>query len=90
MACLWNPLFLWVCTYIDNMGLTPVGMQTYREFGLVENATALLLFVAIIFFLLCLKKAKPFWVRLRIVILAVGSIYFLGEEISWGYHFFSP
>jgi len=28
------------------------------------------------------------WEKLWLLILATGAIYFLGEEISWGYHLF--
>lgn len=37
-------------------------------------------------FLVCLKKAECFWEKLWLLILAAGAVYFLGEEISWGYH----
>lgn len=64
------------------------GTGRYREHGLIENATNLLLLAAIILFLLCQKKAELLWEKLWLLILAAGAIYFLGEEISWGYHLF--
>lgn len=57
------------------------------EYGLIENVTALLLLVAIVFFLMGLKNTKASWEKIWILILVAGSFYFLGEELSWGYHF---
>ena len=82
------PVVLWIYTYLDHMNALSNGVQVNREYGLIENVTNIMLFVAIIFFLLCLKKAQSLWEKMWLLILAVGTFYFLGEEISWGYHFF--
>jgi hypothetical protein len=79
---------LWIYTYVDHMNSFSNGVQVNREYGLIENVTALLLFMAIIFFLLCLKKSQSLGEKMWLLILIVGSVYFLGEEISWGYHYF--
>lgn len=82
------PIVLLVHTYCEHIYSLSSGVRIYREYGLVENATAFMLFVAIILSLLCLKKAISLWEKVWLLIIAVGSFYFLGEEISWGYHFF--
>jgi hypothetical protein len=79
---------LWIYTYIDHMNSLSSGAPVNREYGLIENATAFFLFLAIIFFILCLKKSQSLGEKMWLLILIVGSVYFLGEEISWGYHFF--
>lgn len=59
-----------------------------REYGLIENLTALFLFSAFILALrtlpLSLGKMHAVW----LVLLALGAFVFFGEEISWGQHFF--
>jgi len=80
------PVLLWVYTYVEKINSVFNGPEVYREHGLVENATNLFLLAAIVLFLVCLKKAELLWEKLWLLILAVGAIYFLGEEISWGYH----
>ena len=59
-----------------------------REFGLVENLTALFLFVAFIVAL----RALPYRIGplhgVWLVLMALGALVFCGEEISWGQHFF--
>jgi hypothetical protein len=79
---------LWIYTYIDHMNSLSSGAPVNREYGLIENATAFFLFLAIIFFILCLKKSQSLGEKMWLLILIVGSVYFLGEEISWGYHYF--
>ncbi len=81
-------VFLWVYTYFDKERRLLYGVHTYREYGIIESATVIFLFLAILLYLLCLKKAEPPWEKGWLLILAAGSFYFLGEEISWGYHFF--
>jgi len=80
------PVLLWVYTYVEKINSVFNGPEVYREHGLVENATNLFLLAAIVLFLVCLKKAELLWEKLWLLILAAGAIYFLGEEISWGYH----
>lgn len=59
-----------------------------REFGLVENMTALFLLAAFIVtlrtFRFKLGNFHLFW----LILLALGAFVFFGEEISWGQHFF--
>jgi hypothetical protein len=79
---------LWIYTYFDHMNNLSSGVLVNREYGLIENATNLFLFAALIFFILCLKKPLLLWEKIWLLILTAGTFYFLGEEMSWGYHFF--
>lgn len=81
-------VFLWIYTYLEHVNSMADGGRVYREYGLIENVTALMLFAAIMLFLLCLKKTEWLVEKVWMLILTAGAIYFLGEEISWGYHFF--
>ncbi|OPY14808.1 MAG: hypothetical protein A4E66_00287 [Syntrophus sp. PtaB.Bin001] len=82
------PVFLWAYTYFYHIYNISNGLQVYREYGFIENVTDVMLLIAIILFLVCLKKVELFWEKLWLLVLAAGAIYFLGEEISWGYHLF--
>ncbi len=62
------------------------------EYGIFEILTFLFLVAAIYFIL----RARSSAVALRIsrlpawlIVMLLGSVYFAGEEISWGQHFFS-
>lgn len=61
------------------------------EPGLIENLTALLLLFALVAGLRAFKlssgRAFPVF-RYWILLLTIGCVYFLGEEISWGQHIF--
>ena len=61
----------------------------WKENGFIENLSSFFLFVAIIF----LFKARNFYknvkfINIFLIIKILALIYFLGEEISWGQHFF--
>ena len=61
----------------------------WQENGFIENLSSLFLFIAIIF----LFKARNLYrdikfINIFLIIKILALIYFLGEEISWGQHFF--
>ena len=61
----------------------------WNENGFIENLSSLFLFFAIIF----LFKARNLYgdikfINIFLIIKILALIYFLGEEISWGQHFF--
>ena len=61
------------------------------ELGLVEIATAVFLAVAVLAAVGVLRHAREFpapWLKLWFGLFLLGCVYFLGEEISWGQHFF--
>lgn len=62
------------------------------EYGLVENATLVVLVAAIVYGVrIALMRAldpAPGWIRWWVILITLGSIFFLGEEASWGQHLF--
>ncbi len=83
------PVVLWGYVYAANGYFLLTNARVYREYGLIENLTALVLLVAIFYFLLCLRRAGALWEKGWFLVLSVGTVYFLGEEVSWGYHLFN-
>lgn len=62
------------------------------EMGIIENMTVLFLLVAIAFIFRSLAHLRhrqdvPGMLRLWLVLMILGSVYFAGEELSWGQHF---
>ena len=61
----------------------------WEENGLIENFQSLLLFFAILFLFKSYFKIKNFnLIKIFLFVKIIALIYFLGEEISWGQHFF--
>ena len=61
----------------------------WEENGFIENFQSLLLFLAILLLLKSYLKIKNFnFFKIFLFIKFIALIYFLGEEISWGQHFF--
>ena len=62
----------------------------YGEIGLMENLTVVFLLVAIIATVLFLISNKTSFKFLNVWmgIFLLGAIYYAGEELSWGQHFF--
>lgn len=61
------------------------------EFGIIETGTNLFLFLAIIFALICARRAHGWGLSgmtALLLIYAGGCFFFLGEEVSWGQHIF--
>lgn len=60
-----------------------------QENGFIENIQSLTLLVSIIIFLSLIKLAKTEKIiQIFIYLKILALIYYLGEEISWGQHFF--
>ncbi len=85
------PIIVAVMPYVARfMGVHTDGYM-YGEKGIIENITVIFLLTAIITCLLFLfAKEKIQFVSLKVwmVLFLLGSIYYAGEEISWGQHFF--
>ncbi len=61
----------------------------WQENGFVENLQSILLFLSIILIIKYRKIYKGnFLIRIFLNIYLIGLIYYFGEEISWGQHFF--
>lgn len=63
----------------------------YSETGIIENITVIFLLTAIIACLLFLFSKDRLHIsgfKVWMVIFLLGAIYYAGEEMSWGQHFF--
>ena len=85
------PIVVAVMPYIARM----VGLHTdgymYGEKGIIENLTVIFLLIAIIscvIFLFAKEKIQFKALKAWMVIFLLGAIYYAGEEMSWGQHFF--
>jgi len=59
------------------------------ENGFIENLQSTFLFLAIIFLFISFKKFNHNkLIKIFLTIKVIALIYYLGEEISWGQHFF--
>jgi hypothetical protein len=94
-----SPLWLWLPPIIlaVSLALNVLDKDMYSrwissEQGLVEVGTLVLLATAVVYgFRIVLMQASdpiPTWIRWWVLLITLGSIYFLGEEASWGQHLF--
>ena len=77
-----NPNYIFLCK--------DLALDLWGENKLVENLQSLFLFISLIYFYLIIKKInyKNKFIYSFFIISFIGIFYFLGEEISWGQHFF--
>lgn len=85
---LYLPLFIMVYPWLLTVPALNWEKDLYREYGLIENLTVAFLAVAVVLFLRALPRSYDWLHRAWLLLLAVGSFIFLGEEISWGQHYF--
>ncbi len=88
---LWLPVIIFFVPYLMRIGNTGVDVYLYGESGWIEVLTVVFLFVAILFglaSLLFIKISGHSWMRWWMVLMVLGSVYFAGEELSWGQHIF--
>lgn len=88
---LWLPVVVALLPFIARMGAPATDRIFYGEFGILENLTVLFLIVGIVTGLRIItgptaRQTGPF--RLWVLLIVMGAVYFAGEEISWGQHFF--
>lgn len=91
-AWLWLPPSLLLVDLLFRVADRPLYARLWlSEDGLMENATALLLLPGIVAGVLILRRANRLpsriaqaWMGLTLL----GAIYFAGEEVSWGQHWF--
>ena len=79
------------CKYIEpsfcNLNLIK---NLLKENGLVENLQSILLLLSILILFFAIKKLKKkFFINIFIFLKLFALTYYLGEEISWGQHFFN-
>ena len=87
----WLPVLVALMPVIARLGAPTTDRVFYGEFGLLENLTVFFLIVGVIAGARILamdtgdiRGPLKAWTLLIIA----GAIYFAGEEISWGQHFF--
>lgn len=87
---LWLPLLSAALPYVARLVTAESDRFMYGEFGLVENLTLLFLLVGIVAGArLLIRPATGHGLfRAWATLLVLGAVYFAGEEISWGQHFF--
>ena len=83
------PIVIAIMPYIARMISLDSDAVMYTESGIIENITVVSLLIAIIATFLFLKSNVRFnFLKIWMVIFLLGSIYYAGEEISWGQHYF--
>lgn len=90
---LWAPIITVIAVYAAFFGLERVVYITWfeSELGFIELATPLILLPAIYYALRGwrLRRHLPArWLGMWLMICAAGSLYFAGEDLSWGQHLF--
>ena len=84
------PVVVFLVPYLSRIRGIGADLYLYGEDGWIEILTIIFLLVAIFFgvtFLLLNKVPSHGWIRWWMALLILGSIYFAGEEASWGQHF---
>ena len=85
------PFVVALLPYVARMISVESDKYVYSELGIIENLTFVFLCVAIItcfVFLTSKKKYNFLSFRYWIILFLLGTIYYAGEEISWGQHYF--
>lgn len=85
------PITVFFVPYLSRLGGVGADLYLYGEDGWIEILTVAFLLIAILFgmlFLLLHKMPGHGWMRWWMVLLIAGSLYFAGEEASWGQHVF--
>lgn len=88
---LFLPVTVAIMPYVARFLGTHTDSYMYGEKGIIENLTVIFLLTAIV---CCLKylfsKEKVLFksFKMWMIIFLLGAIYYAGEEMSWGQHFF--
>ena len=88
---LWLPIVVALFPYAARIFNTETDAIVFGEQGIIENYTVIILFIAIVLGLVAISKMQSFifpLFRFWLALLVVGCIYYAGEEISWGQHWF--
>ncbi len=88
---LWLPLLVALFPYVMRIISIDSDQYVYGELGIIENYTFVVLAIAIVLGILSITNMKSFqfpFFKLWLTLLVVGCIYYAGEEISWGQHWF--
>lgn len=85
------PIVVAAMPYIARMISLDTDRYMYSETGIIENITVIFLLAAIIaclLFLFAKKRIQIAGFKVWMVFFLLGAIYYAGEEMSWGQHFF--
>lgn len=88
---LWLPLGIAMFPYVARLINPATDNYVYGEQGIIENYTFVILFIAILLGIAAIVKMKTFKFpvfRFWLALLVFGCVYYAGEEISWGQHWF--
>ena len=88
---LWLPLAVALFPYVARIINPETDQIVFGEQGIIENFTFIILFIAIVLGVVAIAKMRSFKFpvfRLWLGLLVLGCIYYAGEEISWGQHWF--
>ena len=85
------PIAILIVPYLSRLAGVDSDLHLYGENGWIEALTVVFLLVAILFgiiFLILSKIPSHGWMQWWMALLVLGSLYFAGEELSWGQHIF--
>ena len=88
---LWAPALIFVGPSILKAMSPSIYNLTQRESGIVENLTAAVLILAIVYGARSFRARARLpvrWLGVWIALVSLAAFGFLGEEISWGQHYF--
>jgi hypothetical protein len=88
---LWLPTVVALFPYVMRVIDVDTDSYVFGEQGIIENYTFMILFMAIVLGVLSILKMKSFefpFFKLWITLLVLGCVYYAGEEVSWGQHWF--
>lgn len=89
---LFIPIFIVSIVYFARLISPKTDSFIYGELGLIENSTFIFLLITIFFaawVLIFLNLSSKFkLLKTWIFLFLLGAVYYAGEEISWGQHFF--
>ena len=88
---LWLPIIVALFPYVMRVIDIETDSYVFGEQGIIENYTFIVLFVAIILGALTILRMKSFefpFFKFWLSLLVLGCIYYAGEEVSWGQHWF--
>ena len=91
--CIWLclPIVVALFPYVMRVISIESDQYVFGELGIIENFTFIVLVIAIILGVKILFNLHSFqfgFFKLWIGLLVLGCIYYAGEEISWGQHWF--
>ena len=91
--CLWLcfPVLVALFPYIMRVISVESDQYVFGEQGIIENFTFVILVIAIVLGIKAILRMQSFqfaFFKFWIGLLVLGCIYYAGEEISWGQHWF--